>query len=100
MAIAGRQMSGADNTLNANAPEGSLNSYIDTINKAIVSGDKDTVKANGLNPEYFYTLQLLETIRLDADQYVYFRYAEEMPISNKADKITLRRWTPQLGAAA
>lgn len=46
------------------------------------------------NPELFYTKQLLDTIRYDADQYVYYRYAKEQPIQNKADKLTMRRWAP------
>ena len=45
-------------------------------------------------PEVFYSKQLLDTIRLDADQYSYYRYADEMPIQEKADKLTVRRWAP------
>lgn len=91
------QMSGAEGTLNASAPSGSLNRYIDAANAAIrrdASGGIVSGKHGRLNPEYFYTMQLLETIRLDADQYVYFRYADEIPIESKANRITLRRWTP------
>lgn len=91
------QMSGGEGTLNASAPSGSLNRYIDAANAAIrrdASGEIISGKHGRLNPEYFYTMQLLETIRLDADQYVYFRYADEIPIENKANRITLRRWTP------
>lgn len=90
------QMSGVQGTLNAHAPAGSLNRYIEAANSAIRRGNDGKVAlGNGrLNPEYFYTMQLLETIRLDADQYVYFRYADEMPIENKANRITIRRWTP------
>lgn len=50
--------------------------------------------ANVINPELFYSKQLLDTIRLDADQYVYFRYADASPIEDKADKLTVRRWAP------
>lgn len=50
--------------------------------------------ANSIAPEVFYSKQLLDTIRLDADQYSYYRYAEEMPIQDKADKLTVRRWAP------
>lgn len=90
------QMSGVQSTLNALAPSGSLNTYIEMANEAIRRGAKGGVAAGHgrLNPQYFYTLQLLETIRLDQDQFIYFRYAEEIPIENKANKITLRRWTP------
>ncbi len=47
-----------------------------------------------LNPEYFYQKQLLDTIRLDADQYVYYRLADTTPIQGKADKLMVRRWAP------
>jgi N4-gp56 family major capsid protein len=47
-----------------------------------------------INPETFYTKQLLDTIRFDADKYVYFRLADSMPIGEKADKLLLRRWSP------
>lgn len=55
--------------------------------------------ANGLgagvvNPEVFYTKQLLDTIRFDADIYSYYRYADEQPIGEKADKLVIRRWSP------
>ena len=50
---------------------------------------------NGMvNPEVFYSKQLLDTIRLDANQYTYYRYADEMPIQEKADKLMVRRWAP------
>jgi hypothetical protein len=90
------QMSGSQNTLNASAPAGSLNTYINAYNEAIRRNAQGGVgTGNGrLNPEYFYSMQLLETIRLDADQYIYFRYADELPIENKANRITFRRWTP------
>ena len=42
----------------------------------------------------FYTKQLLDTIRYDADQYVYYRLADETPIQDKADKLQMRRWAP------
>jgi len=47
-----------------------------------------------INPETFYTKQLLDTIRYDAKEYVYFRIAETNPIGQKADKLQLRRWAP------
>jgi hypothetical protein len=47
-----------------------------------------------INPETFYSKQLLDTIRYDQDQYVYFRLADEVPIQEKADKLMLRRWAP------
>lgn len=68
-----------------------LNSTAD-INTVI--GHLNQSTANLTNPEIFYTKQLLDTIRYDADQYVYYRYAKEQPIQNKADKLTMRRWAP------
>lgn len=50
--------------------------------------------AGMVNPEVFYSKQLLDTIRLDAAQYTYYRYAEAAPIQEKADKLTMRRWAP------
>lgn len=50
--------------------------------------------AGMISPEIFYSKQLLDTIRLDADAYTYYRYADEMPIQEKADKLTVRRWAP------
>jgi hypothetical protein len=47
-----------------------------------------------INPETFYSKQLLDTIRIDGDQYVYFRLADTVPIQEKADKIQIRRWAP------
>jgi len=47
-----------------------------------------------INPEIFYSKQLLDTIRYDANQYVYFRLADSSPIQNKADKLMLKRWAP------
>ena len=64
-----------------------INTYVELANR----------NANGrskINPELFYTQQLLDTIRYDADQYVYYRLAEETPIQGKADKLQLRRWAP------
>lgn len=50
--------------------------------------------AGVINPETFYTKQLLDTIRYDASEYVYFRLADESPIPDKSDKLQLRRWAP------
>ena len=50
--------------------------------------------AGMVNPEIFYSKQLLDTIRLDANAYTYYRYAESAPIQEKADKLTMRRWAP------
>lgn len=50
--------------------------------------------AGMINPEVFYSKQLLDTIRLDAASYTYYRYAEAAPIQEKADRLTMRRWAP------
>jgi hypothetical protein len=50
--------------------------------------------AGMVNPEVFYSKQLLDTIRLDAGEFCYFRYAESAPIQEKADKLMVRRWAP------
>lgn len=49
---------------------------------------------NLTNPEYFYSKQLLDTIRYDAGEYKYYKLADETPIKDKADKLTIRRWAP------
>lgn len=68
--------------LNATAD---INTYVELATKA---------GSNVINPEVFYTKQLLDTIRLDAEDYVYFRLADTSPIGDKADKLQLRRWAP------
>lgn len=68
--------------LNATAD---INTYIGLANQA---------GAGVINPEVFYTKQLLDTIRLDAAEYKYFRLADTSPIGEKADKLQLRRWAP------
>lgn len=68
--------------LNATAD---INTYIEMATNA---------GAGVINPEVFYSKQLLDTIRYDADQYVYFRLADETPIQEKADKLMVRRWSP------
>lgn len=68
--------------LNATAD---INTYVDLATKA---------GPGVINPEVFYTKQLLDTIRLDAEDYVYYRLADTAPIGDKADKLQLRRWAP------
>jgi hypothetical protein len=72
----------ADVLLNARAD---INSHIEMAANA---------GAGVINPETFYTKQLLDTIRYDASEYVYFRLADESPIPDKSDKLQLRRWAP------
>lgn len=68
-----------------------LNSTADIMYYA---GLVNTNGAGMVNPELFYSKQLLDTIRYDANQYMYYRYAEEEPTQDKADKLVLRRWSP------
>jgi len=73
-------------TLNALAAVSDIQSVAAFVNQQIAGGAP-------IAPETFYSKQLLDTIRIDADQFVYFRYAESMPIQEKADKLQLRRWS-------
>lgn len=66
-----------------------FNSYIALANKQIEKHGKQF-----LNPDVFYSKQLLDTIRVEANEYVYFRYAETKPMGEKANKLQLRRWAP------
>lgn len=83
MAIALNGLSGTD----------SLMSYADQINALSVQYPGTDGKGV-LNPEVFYTKQLLDSIRLDAKEYCYYRLADASPIGNKADKLQIRRWAP------
>ena len=71
-------------TLNALNPVADINTFVQLANST----------KNLTNPEVFYSKQLLDTIRIDSSQYVYFRLADTAPIQEKADKLTLRRWAP------
>lgn len=75
----------ADIYLNALAPTTDINTVIEFVNNH---------GAGVINPEVFYSKQLLDTIRLDADAYTYYRYADPAPIQERADKLTMRRWAP------
>ena len=70
--------------LNALAPVADINRHISLANS----------QTNLVNPEVFYSKQLLDTIRLDASEYKYYKIADETPIQEKADKLLLRRWAP------
>lgn len=71
-------------TLNALSPTADINTYVHLAN-----GTKNLVR-----PEVFYSKQLLDTIRVDAVEYKYYKLADESPIQDKAEKLTLRRWSP------
>ena len=68
-----------------------FNSYIELVNQTAA---KYNGAKNIINPDIFYTKQLLDTIRVEANEYVYYRYAETQPMGDKANKLTLRRWSP------
>lgn len=70
---------------NALSPTADVNAIVNMVNAGM--GGK-------IRPDLFYTKQLLETIRLGADQYPYYRLAEASPIPDKAQKLILRRWAP------
>lgn len=82
-----------NSVFNALNPVADIVSYGNLINAA-VGNDGAAGGAKALRPELFYTKQLLETIRLGADQYPYFRLAETSPIPDKSQKLQLRRWAP------
>lgn len=66
-----------------------INTYITKANEQIAK-----YGSQKLNPDVFYSLQLLETIRLTQDNYMYYRYAESVPIPNGSNKLMVRRWAP------
>lgn len=69
---------------NALNPISDINTVIEQVNNA----------GKAVRPELFYSKQLLETIRLGADQYMYYRLAESSPIPDKSQKLQMRRWAP------
>lgn len=71
--------------LNAWNPTTDINAVINFVNQQAQGGAP-------IAPEQFYSLQLLDTIRLDSEHYVYYQQADTMPIQDKADKLVLRRW--------
>lgn len=76
--------------LNAKTTDSDLfNSYIELANKQITKYGKQF-----LNPDIFYSKQLCDTIRVEQNEYVYFRYADVMPMGEKANKLQVRRWAP------
>lgn len=70
--------------LNALSPTADVNTLVELANGT----------TNLVQPEVFYSKQLLDTIRIDASEYKYYKLADEQPIQNKAEKLTLRRWAP------
>lgn len=76
--------------LNALSPTTDIQTVAALVNQAL-SGGAD------IAPESFYNTQLLDTLRLDADQFCYYRIATTSPIQGKADKLVLRRWSSLQG---
>lgn len=70
---------------NALNPTADINTVVNIVNNA---------GKGSIAPELFYSKQLLETIRLGADQYPYYRLADSSPIPDKSGKLQLRRWSP------
>ena len=83
----------ANSTFNALNPVADIVAYANLIN-SVASNNGATAGEFALRPELFYTKQLLETIRLGADQYPYYKIAETSPIPDKSKKLQLRRWAP------
>ena len=83
----------ANSTFNALNPVADIVAYANLIN-AVATNNGSTGGEFALRPELFYTKQLLETIRLGADQYPYYKMAETSPIPDKSKKLQLRRWAP------
>lgn len=71
-------------SLNALAPTADINTLVELANNT----------PNLVRPEVFYSKQLLDTIRIGSDQYVYYKLADVSPIQGKAEKLTVRRWAP------
>ena len=78
-------MAGAIYNLNALNPVSDINSIVELIRK---SPDQS------IAPDLFYNKQLLDTIRLDASEYAFYRLADSQPISGIANANQLRRWAP------
>lgn len=78
---------------NALNPTADIVAYGNLIN-AVAGNNGAKTGEFALRPELFYTKQLLETIRLGADQYPYYKIAETSPIPDKSKKLQLRRWAP------
>lgn len=70
--------------MNALNPVADINSYIEYF----------TNHGYKIRPELFYDKQLLDTIRLDESQFVFYRLANVTPIQNGAKKLQMRRWAP------
>lgn len=70
--------------LNALNPVANINSFIEYFRNHGYS----------IKPELFYDKQLLDTIRLDESQFVFYRLANTTPIQGNAEKLQIRRWAP------
>lgn len=70
--------------LNALNPVANINSFIEYF----------TNHGYSIRPELFYDKQLLDTIRLDESQFVFYRLANTTPIQGNAEKLQIRRWAP------
>lgn len=81
-------------TLNALAGVENINNIVQlakTYNKT--TGLEEDTK-NLIRPEVFYSKIVLDTIRIDKEEFKYYKLADETPIQDKAEKLVLRRWAP------
>lgn len=87
------QNGATSSVFNALNPVADIVAYANLIN-SVAGNNNANAGEFALRPELFYTKQLLETIRLGADQYPYYKIAETSPIPDKSKKLQLRRWAP------
>lgn len=87
------QTGASTSIFNALNPTADIVAYANLIN-SVAGNNGANAGEFALRPELFYTKQLLETIRLGADQYPYYKIAETSPIPDKSKKLQLRRWAP------
>ena len=72
--------------LNATSNIVTQGELINKLNQMYGNGGKGV-----LQPADFYNKQLLGTIRLDANQYYYYRLSDSPPFQGKTAKLILRR---------
>ena len=81
-------------TLNALAGTENINTIVQLARSYNKQTGQEEATKNLIRPDVFYSKQILDTIRLDKDEYKYYKLADETPIQEKAEKLVLRRWAP------
>lgn len=76
--------------LNALADVEDINSVVEQYNALVTKYGKTNI----INPDTFYSKQLLDTIRLDEKHYMYYRYAKVQTMAGPSNKLQVRRWAP------